>query len=70
LLTARSGDIGGLLALASANEFTYLCVLAIVALLGPGVVSLDSHAFGPGGRFRESSTRDAPGSERVPSSAG
>jgi putative oxidoreductase len=35
LLTARAGDIGGLLELAGANEFTYLCVLAIVALLGP-----------------------------------
>jgi putative oxidoreductase len=41
ILTARLSDIHGLFDLVGADEFTYLCVLIMLALIGPGKVSLD-----------------------------
>jgi len=41
LLTAKLGDIHGVFDLVGADEFTYLCVLIILALIGPGKCSLD-----------------------------
>jgi len=41
ILTAKLGDIHGLFDLVGADEFTYLCVLIMLALIGPGKVSLD-----------------------------
>ena len=41
LLTAKLSDIHGLFDLVGADEFTYLCVLIMLALIGPGKVSLD-----------------------------
>jgi putative oxidoreductase len=41
ILTAKLGDIHGLFDLVGADEFTYLCVLIMLALIGPGKASLD-----------------------------
>jgi putative oxidoreductase len=41
ILTAKRGDLHGLFDLVGFDEFTYLCVLAIIAILGPGAISLD-----------------------------
>ena len=41
ILTAKLGDIHGVFDLVGADEFTYLCVLMMLALIGPGKVSLD-----------------------------
>ncbi len=41
ILTAKLGDIHGLFDLVGADEFTYLCVLVILAIIGPGALSLD-----------------------------
>ena len=41
ILTAKLGDIHGLFDLVGADEFTYLCVLMMLAVIGPGKVSLD-----------------------------
>jgi len=41
ILTAKRGDIHGLFDLVGFDEFTYLCVLLMIAILGPGAVSLD-----------------------------
>ena len=56
ILTAKLGDIHGVFDLVGADEFTYLCVLVILALIGPGKVSLDAllvkswpSESGPGG---------------------
>lgn len=42
ILTAKWGDIHGLFDLVGADEFTYLCVLVMLALIGPGSLSLDA----------------------------
>ena len=41
ILTAKRADLHGLFDLAGFEEFTYLCVLAMVAILGPGAVAID-----------------------------
>jgi putative oxidoreductase len=41
ILTAKLGDIHGVFDLVGADEFTYLCVLIMLALIGPGKASLD-----------------------------
>jgi putative oxidoreductase len=42
ILTAKLGDLHGLFDLVGFDEFTYLCVLVIIVLLGPGAASLDA----------------------------
>jgi putative oxidoreductase len=42
ILTAKRSDLHGLFDLAGFDEFTYFCVLAMIAILGPGKVSLDT----------------------------
>jgi putative oxidoreductase len=41
ILTAKLSDIHGIFDLVGADEFTYLVVLVIIAILGPGRVALD-----------------------------
>src|SRR4029077_20420664 len=41
ILTAKRGDIHGLFDLVGFDEFTYLCMLLMIAILGAGSVSLD-----------------------------
>jgi putative oxidoreductase len=41
ILTAKLSDIHGLFDLVAADEFTYLCVLVMLAIIGPGELSLD-----------------------------
>ena len=41
ILTAKLADIHGVFDLVGADEFTYLCVLIMLALIGPGKASLD-----------------------------
>jgi len=41
ILTAKLKNIHGLFDLIGADEFTYLCVLIMVAVIGPGLLSLD-----------------------------
>jgi len=41
ILTAKVGDLHGIFDLVGFDEFTYLVLLAIIALIGPGAVSLD-----------------------------
>jgi putative oxidoreductase len=41
LLTAKGGEIHGLYDLVGADEFTYLTVLVMIALIGPGPVAID-----------------------------
>ena len=41
ILTAKRADIHGLFDLVGFDEFTYLCVLVMIAVLGAGAVSLD-----------------------------
>jgi putative oxidoreductase len=41
ILTAKRADIHGLFDLVGFDEFTYLCVLVMIALFGPGGGSLD-----------------------------
>ena len=41
ILTAKLADIHNVFDLVGADEFTYLCVLIMLALIGPGKVSLD-----------------------------
>jgi putative oxidoreductase len=41
ILTAKLSDLHGLFDLVGFDEFTYLCVLAMIVILGPGAVSLD-----------------------------
>jgi putative oxidoreductase len=45
ILTAKLGDIHGLFDLVGADEFTYLCVLIMLAVIGPGKLSLDHVLF-------------------------
>ncbi len=42
ILTAKLPDIHNLFDLVGADEFTYLCVLVMVAIIGPGAASLDN----------------------------
>jgi putative oxidoreductase len=42
ILTAKRADIHGLFDLVGFDEFTYLCVLVMIAILGPGSASLDA----------------------------
>ncbi len=42
ILTAKLADIHGLFDLVGADEFTYLCVLMMLAVIGPGQASLDA----------------------------
>ncbi|MGH7298735.1 MAG: DoxX family protein [Polyangiaceae bacterium] len=42
ILTAKRPDLHGLFDLVGFDEFTYLVVLAMVAILGPGALSLDA----------------------------
>jgi putative oxidoreductase len=41
ILTAKLADIHGIFDLVGADEFTYLVVLVMIAVLGPGRLSLD-----------------------------
>jgi putative oxidoreductase len=41
IATAKRDDIHGLFDLVSTDEFTYLVVLIMIAIVGPGAVSLD-----------------------------
>ena len=41
ILTAKRADLHGLFDLVGFDEFTYLCVLVMIAVIGPGSVSLD-----------------------------
>ena len=41
ILTAKLPDIHGLFDLVGADEFTYLCVLVMLLIMGPGLLSLD-----------------------------
>lgn len=41
ILTAKLADIHSVFDLVGADEFTYLCVLIMLALIGPGKLSLD-----------------------------
>jgi putative oxidoreductase len=41
ILTAKLADIHGLFDLVGADEFTYLCVLVMLFIIGPGPLSLD-----------------------------
>jgi putative oxidoreductase len=41
LLTAKSGDIHGILDLVGQDEFTYLVLLVMIAILGPGKYAID-----------------------------
>ena len=42
ILTAKLPDLHGLFDLVGFDEFTYLVVLVMIAILGPGAVSLDA----------------------------
>jgi putative oxidoreductase len=42
ILTAKLSDLHGLFDLVGFDEFTYLCVLVIIVILGPGAASLDA----------------------------
>jgi len=41
ILTAKLGDLHNLFDLVGFDEFTYLCVLVMIAIIGPGSASLD-----------------------------
>jgi putative oxidoreductase len=41
ILTAKLADIHSLFDLVGFDEFTYLCVLIVIAIIGPGAASLD-----------------------------
>jgi putative oxidoreductase len=41
ILTAKRSELHGLFDLVGFEEFTYLCVLVMIAIIGPGAVSLD-----------------------------
>jgi putative oxidoreductase len=41
ILTAKLPDIHGVFDLVGADEFTYLCVLVMLLVIGPGAFSLD-----------------------------
>jgi len=41
ILTAKLPDLHGLFDLVGADEFTYLCLLIMIAIIGPGAASVD-----------------------------
>jgi putative oxidoreductase len=41
ILTAKRSELHGLFDLVGFEEFTYLCVLAMIAILGPGTAAVD-----------------------------
>ena len=41
ILTAKLGDLHGIFNLVGFDEFTYLVVLVMIAIIGPGAISLD-----------------------------
>ncbi len=41
ILTAKLADIHGVFDLVGADEFTYLCMLVVLFVMGPGKVSID-----------------------------
>ena len=41
ILSAKLPDLHGLFDLVGADEFTYLCVLLMIAIIGPGTASVD-----------------------------
>jgi putative oxidoreductase len=41
ILTAKRSELHGLFDLVGFDEFTYLCVLVMIAIIGPGAASLD-----------------------------
>jgi hypothetical protein len=41
LLTAKLADIHGIFDLVGADEFTYLCLLVVIAAVGPGSAAID-----------------------------
>jgi putative oxidoreductase len=41
ILTAKLSELHGLFDLVGFDEFTYLCVLVMIAIIGPGAVSID-----------------------------
>ena len=41
ILTAKRSELHGVFDLVGFDEFTYLCVLVMIAIIGPGAVSLD-----------------------------
>ncbi|HEY4014476.1 MAG TPA: DoxX family protein [Polyangiaceae bacterium] len=42
ILTAKRADLHGLFDLVGFDEFTYLCVLAMIVIIGPGSASIDA----------------------------
>jgi putative oxidoreductase len=42
ILTAKLGDIHGIFDLVGADEFTYLCMLIVILVFGPGSFALDA----------------------------
>jgi putative oxidoreductase len=45
ILTAKWSELHGLFDLVGFDEFTYLCMLVVIAVLGPGRASLDTLAL-------------------------
>jgi uncharacterized membrane protein YphA (DoxX/SURF4 family) len=41
LITAKRGDIHGVFDLVGQDEFTYLVMLVVIAVVGPGKIALD-----------------------------
>jgi uncharacterized membrane protein YphA (DoxX/SURF4 family) len=41
ILTAKVSDLHNVLDLVGFDEFTYLCILVMIAILGPGKVAID-----------------------------
>jgi putative oxidoreductase len=41
ILTAKLADIHGIVDLVGADEFTYLCMLVVIAAVGPGAAAVD-----------------------------
>jgi putative oxidoreductase len=54
IMTARLGDLHNVFDLVGFDEFTYLVVLVMIALIGPGAASLDHVLFA---RWREGAER-------------
>lgn len=54
IMTARLGDLHNVFNLVGFDEFTYLVVLVMIALIGPGAASLDHVLFA---RWREGAER-------------
>ncbi len=59
ILTAKLPDIHGLFDLIGADEFTYLVVLVMIAIIGPGALSVDHLLFRNLGRAAKEDGRTA-----------